>query len=146
MNQLDGNSSQGLKLSIKSSQFIVELNWNRTAGAPRYLVESGKSSLKEENVILVFRCIKEFCKIVQHIVRNNQVYWEIIQCEQNLADTTNNIKRPSGLHLILKMIRDKMENLGGETENYKKEWREGLELNITVPEINSTEGLTADLT
>lgn len=74
------------------------------------------------------------------------MYWEIIQCEQNLADTTNNIKRPSGLHLILKMIRDKMENLGGETENYKKEWREGLELNITVPEINSTEGLTADLT
>lgn len=39
-----------------------------------------------------------------------------------------------------------MENVDGETENYKKEWREGLELKIIVPEINSTEGLTAGLT
>lgn len=36
------------------------------------------------------------------------------QCEQNLADTTSDIKRPLGLHLSILKIRDKMENLGKE--------------------------------
>lgn len=54
--------------------------------------------------------------------KNNQICYEIMQCEQNLADITNNIKRPSGKHLILKI--DKNGKFGGELKTIKKmEWK-----------------------
>lgn len=45
-----------------------------------------------------------------------------------------------------KMIRDKVENLGGELKTLKKNEMESSEMKITVTEINSLEGFTADLT
>lgn len=69
----------------------------------------------------------------------------IRQCEQNLPDTTNNIKRPLGLHLTTLKIRDKMEILDRELKTIKKNEMGYPEWKITRTEINSLEAIT-DLT
>lgn len=59
------------------------------------------------------------------------------QCEQNLPDTTNKIKRPLRLYLTILKIRDKMEILSRELKTIKKNEMGNPELKITITEINS---------
>lgn len=59
------------------------------------------------------------------------------QCEQNLPDTTNKIKRPLRLYLTILKTRDKMEILSRELKTIKKNEMGNPELKITITEINS---------
>ena len=59
------------------------------------------------------------------------------QCEQNLPDTTNKIKRPLRLYLTILKIGDKMEILSRELKTIKKNEIGNPELKITITEINS---------